>query len=115
YYDHDRSDVSYVQERKFQVALPYLEKAASLEPPNPYAPLYLGQALYLLDRTDLAVSVLQKSVALTKDPSRNQYQVAKAHYLLGQFFNRQGKAGEAKEQLALAEKYKALAAVQDQE
>jgi len=115
YSAHYLAGLIYVQERKLQEALPYLEKAASLEPTNPDAPLYLGQALYLLDRTDLAVSVLQKSVALTKDPSRNQYQVAKAHYLLGQFFNRQGKAGEAKEQLALAEKYKALAAVQDQE
>src|SRR5439155_1228257 len=87
YSAHYLAGLIYVQERKLQEALPYLEKAASLEPTNPDAPLYLGQALYLLDRTDLAVSVLQKSVALTKDPSRNQYQVAKAHYLLGQFFN----------------------------
>ncbi len=105
----------YVQQRKLQEALPYLEKAASLEPDNPDAPLYLGQTLYLLDRTDLAVSVLQKSVALTKDPSRNQYQIAKAHYLLGQFFNRQGNVEEAKQQLALAEEYRSKAAVQDQQ
>jgi tetratricopeptide (TPR) repeat protein len=104
-----------VQERKLQEALPYLEKAASLEPTNPDAPLYLGQALYLLDRTDQAVPLLQKSVALTKDPSRNQYQIAKAHYLLGQFLNRQGKGEEAKEQLGLAERYKAFTAVQDQQ
>ena len=115
YSAHYLAGLIYVQERKLEEALPYLEKAAILEPENPDAALYLGQSLYLLDRTDQAVPLLQKSVALTKDPSRNQYQVAKAHYLLGQFLNRQGKGEEAKEQLALAEKYKASAAVQDQQ
>ncbi|PYU59046.1 MAG: hypothetical protein DMG55_14550 [Acidobacteria bacterium] len=115
YSAHYLAGLIYVQERKLEEALPYLEKAAILEPENPDAALYLGQSLYLLDRTNPAVRLLQKSVALTKDPSRNQYQIAKAHYLLGQFFNRQGKAEEAKEQLALAEKYKAYAAVQDQQ
>src|SRR2546426_937101 len=115
YSAHYLAGLIYVQERKLEEALPYLEKATNLEPENPDAALYLGQALYLLDRMDRAVPVLQKSIALTKDPSRNQYQVAKAHYLLGQFFNRQGKDEEAKQHLALAEKYKTLAAAQDRE
>jgi tetratricopeptide (TPR) repeat protein len=105
----------YVQQRELEKAVPYLEKAASLEPTNPDALLYLGQTLYLLQQTDRAVSLLQKSVELTKDPSRNQYQIAKAHYLLGQFFNRQGKVEQAKQQIALAEEYRSKAAVQDQE
>jgi tetratricopeptide (TPR) repeat protein len=105
----------YVQQRELQEALPYLEKAAELDPTNPDAPLYLGQALYLLGRTDRAVPLLEKAVELTKDASRNQYQIAKAHYLLGQFFNHLGKAEEAKQHLALAESYKAEAAVQDQQ
>ncbi|MBA0083881.1 MAG: tetratricopeptide repeat protein, partial [Acidobacteria bacterium Pan2503] len=105
----------YVQQRELEKAVPYLDKAASLEPTNPDALLYLGQTLYLLEQTDRAVSLLQKSVELTKDPSRNQYQIAKAHYLLGQFFNRQGKVEEAKREIALAEEYRSKAAEQDQQ
>jgi tetratricopeptide (TPR) repeat protein len=105
----------YQQQRKLDEALPYLEKAETLDPANPDAPLYLGQALYLLDQTDRGVSELQKSIALTKDPTRNQYQISKAYYLIGQYLNRQGKLEEAKQQLALAEKYKALATIEDQQ
>ncbi len=115
YSAHYLAGLIYVQQRELEKALPYLEKAASLEPTNPDAALYLGQTLYLLGQSDRGVSVLQKGVELTKDPSRNQYQIAKAHYLLGQFFNRKGKLEEAKQQLALVEEYRSKAAVQDQE
>jgi tetratricopeptide (TPR) repeat protein len=115
YSAHYLAGLIYVQQRELEKAVPYLEKAASLEPVNPDALLYLGQTLYLLQQTDRGVSLLQKSVELTKDPSRNQYQIAKAHYLLGQFFNRQGKVEEAKLQIALAQEYRSKAAVQDQE
>jgi tetratricopeptide (TPR) repeat protein len=113
YSAHYLAGLIYVQERKLEEALPYLEKAASLDAKNPDAPLYLGQALYLLGRTDRAVPLLEKAVELTADPSRNQYQIAKAHYLLGQFFSRQGNTEKAKQHLALAESYKAKAAVED--
>lgn len=115
YSAHYLAGLIYVQQRELEKAVPYLEKAASLEPTNPDAPLYLGQTLYLLEQTDRAVSLLQKSVELTKDPSRNQYQIAKAHYLLSQFFNRQGKVEEAKREIALAEEYRSKAAEQDQQ
>lgn len=115
YSAHYLAGLIYVQQRELQEALPYLEKAASLDPTNPDAPLYLGQSLYLLGRTDRAVPLLQRTVELTKDPSRNQYQIAKAHYLLGQYFNRLGQAEDAKQHLVLAERYKAEAAVQDRE
>ena len=106
--------VVYVQEHDLEHALPYLEKAASLEPDNPDPLLYLGQALYLLGRTDRAIPLLNKAVDLTKDPSRNNYQISKAHYMIGQFLARRGQAEEAKRELAAAEDLKAKASLQDQ-
>src|SRR5262252_539363 len=96
----------YVSDRKPEEALPFLEKAVRLEPKKPDAPLFLGQALSLLGQDEKAIPVLQKAIELTSDPSRNNYQISNAHYLLAQGLLRQGKLQEAAEHADLAAKYK---------
>jgi tetratricopeptide (TPR) repeat protein len=105
----------YVQDRKLEQAVPPLERAVQLEPNSPDAALYLGQTLYLLGHLDKGLPLLERAIALTKDPSRNNYQVSKAHYLLGQALSRQGKTQEAQRHLALVASYKSKQNVEDQE
>ena len=69
----------------------YLGKAISLSPTNPDAYLYLGQVYFETNQTEKAEEALRKCIALTKDVSRNRYQVQKAHYLLGRILMKQGK------------------------
>ncbi len=107
--------VVYVEQHKLAEAIPYLEKAAHLDPKKPDAPLFLGRALYLSGQIDKAIPVLRRAIELTQDPSRNDYQVSNAHYLLGQGLMRRGETEEAKQHLALAEQYKAKSNLQEQE
>src|SRR5262249_31643443 len=102
-------------ERKLEQAVTHLEKAMRLEPRKPDAPLYLGQALYLLRDEAKAIDTLKEAIRLTSDPSRNQYQISNAHYLLSQALRRQGKLQEATAQAELAAQYKAKAAKSDVE
>jgi len=105
----------YLNERRLQEAVPHLEKAMRLEPQKPDAPLYLGQALSLLGREREAVPILKLAIQLTSDPSRNLYQINKAHYLLSQTMRREGKMQEAASHASLAAQYKAKAAKSDME
>src|SRR5262249_3487762 len=102
-------------ERKLEQAVTHLEKAMRLEPRKPDAPLYLGQALYLLRDEANAIDTLKEAIRLTSDPSRNQYQISNAHYLLSQALRRQGKLEEATAQAELAAQYKAKATKSDVE
>ena len=104
----------YTQERRNEEAVPHLEKAVAAEPAKPDPQLYLGQALYLSRQQEASVPHLLKAIELTTDPSRNQYQIAKAHYQLGQYYNRQGNRDEAKRHIDLAANYKTKAAAADQ-
>ena len=58
-------------------ALKYLKRAAELDPRNPDAFLYLGQFYSDAKMLPEAETALRKSIELTKDPSRNAYQVQK--------------------------------------
>lgn len=77
--------------KNYPEAETYLGKAISLSPTNPDAYLYLGQVFVETNQPDKAEEALRKCVALTKDISRNRYQVQKAHYLLGRILMKQGK------------------------
>jgi tetratricopeptide (TPR) repeat protein len=103
----------YLNERRLDEAVTHLDKAMQLEPQKPDAPLYLGQALSLLGREQKAIPILKLAIQLTSDPSRNQYQISKAHYLLSQALRREGKLQEATTQADLAAQYKAKAAQSD--
>jgi tetratricopeptide (TPR) repeat protein len=105
----------YLSDRRLEQAVPHLEKAWRVEPQKPDAPLYLGQSLCLMGQEAKGVPILKVAIQLTSDPSRNQYQIAKAHYLLSQSFRREGNLPEATAHADLAAQYKAKAAKSDVE
>ncbi|HKA18955.1 MAG TPA: tetratricopeptide repeat protein [Blastocatellia bacterium] len=105
----------YLSERRLEESVPLLEKAMSLDPKKPDAPLFLGQALSLLGQDLKAIPILESAIELTPDPSRNHYQISKAHYLLAQSLRRQGKVHEASTHADLAASYKAQEASQSVE
>lgn len=76
-------------------ALVYLEKAAQLNPENPDPYLYIGQLLVRGENPAAGMEALKKSIDLTKDPARNNFQVSNAHYVLGQALLKQGNRDEA--------------------
>lgn len=95
-------------ERQDAEAEQYLRKAAELDPQNPDPYLYLGQILNRRGEYEAAVEALETSLRLTKDPTRNNYQVSNTHYVLGQILLRLGRREAAREHLAKAQEYKRL-------
>lgn len=84
-------------------ALKYLMRAAELDPQNPDAFLYLGQFYSDAKMPLEAEAALRKSIALTKDVSRNGYQVQKAHYLLGRTLIQSDQPEEGKKEFAASQ------------
>ena len=89
-------------DRKWELAVGYLEKAATIEPASPDPYFHLGQAYQGLEKHEKALEVLEKSVALTSDPTHNDYQVATAHYRIGQSLIKLGRVDEAEKALQIA-------------
>lgn len=80
----------------------YLKTAIVLDPTNPDAYLYLGQLDFDAGRDAGAEAALRKSIELTRDPSRNRFQIQKAYYLLGRVLMQQHRAAEAHAKMELA-------------
>ena len=80
-----------------------LGRAAALNKSNPDTFLYLGQLYAELNKTPEAEAALRTSIRLTTDPSRNHYQVQKAHYLLGRLLMQSGDTAEGKTELDAAQ------------
>ena len=80
-----------------------LKRATELNPRNPDAFLYLGQFYADLKRPADAEPALRQSIALTSDPSRNAYQVQKAHYLLGRLLLQSGQSDVGKQEMAASQ------------
>lgn len=91
--------VIHLEDRDFPAAEDYLKKAVQLQPDNPDPLLYLGQVYVETNRPELALEALKKSIDLTTDPSRNHYQVSKAHTMIGQILIKMGKQEEAEAEL----------------
>jgi tetratricopeptide (TPR) repeat protein len=92
-----------LSQHKLNEAEDYLGHAAALDPTNPDMPLSLGQAYAEENRLADAEALLRKSIALTRDVSRNHYQVQRAHYLLGRVLLQTGREDEAKQELKASE------------
>jgi len=84
-----------VTRKNYTEAETYLKKSIELDPESPDAYLYLGQMYFDTNRIDDAETALRQSIKLTTDPSRNRYQVQKAHYLLGRILMKKGQADAA--------------------
>ena len=76
-----------------------LGRAAVLNTKDPDTFLYLGQLYVEEKKTSEAEAALRKSIRLTTDPSRNRYQVQKAHYLLGRLLMQSGDTEEGKKEV----------------
>lgn len=100
--------VIYTIQLRDQEALPYLLKAAMLDPANPDPHLYLGQVYNRAGKAEEAVESLRRSIELTRDPARNNYQISNTYYVLGQTLLRLGRREEAVEYVKKSQELKRL-------
>lgn len=80
-----------------------LKRATELDPQSPDGFLFLGQFYADAHKLPEAEAALRQSIALTKDVSRNAYQVQKAHYLLGRLLMQTGEVDEGKKEIAASQ------------
>lgn len=80
-----------------------LKRATELDPQSPDGFFYLGQFYSGARKLSEAEAALRQSIALTKDVSRNEYQVQKAHYLLGRLLIQTGDADDGKKEIVASQ------------
>jgi len=107
--------VVYLEDRNFPAAEDYLKRALHLQPDNPDPLLYLGQVYFETNRPQLAIESLKKSIDLTTEPARNNYQVSKAHSMMGQILIKTGKQAEGEAELKRSQELRAQAFQTDKE
>ena len=107
--------IVHLEERDFPGAEDFLKKALRLQPENPDPLLYLGQTYFETSRPQMAIEAFKKSIDLTTDPARNNYQVSKAHSMMGQILIKAGKQDEGEAELKRAQDLRALAFQSDKE
>jgi tetratricopeptide (TPR) repeat protein len=81
----------------------YLRRAIALNPKSPDAFLYQGQMYFDTNRLTEAEADLRQTIKLTTDPSRNHYQIQKAHFLLGRILMQQHHEDEAHAEMKIAQ------------
>jgi tetratricopeptide (TPR) repeat protein len=91
-----------MKQRNFHEAEVELSRSTSLDPQNPDPLLYLGQLYADADRRAEAEAAMRKAIALTKDEARNDFQISRAHYVLGRILQNAGKPEEGKKELLLS-------------
>lgn len=92
-----------LKQHNLQEAETELTGAVALDPRNPDPLIYLGQLCADTGRPAQAEQSLRKAIALTEDVSRNDYQINRAHYLLGRLLLKDGKKDEAEQELRTSE------------
>jgi len=101
--------VVYIFQRKWDLAITFLQKASSIEPNNPDPYFQLGQAYQELNQHERAVDVLRKSIALNPDLAHNKSQVTTAHHRLAQSLLKLGQTDAGRKELQIASDLKAQA------
>lgn len=76
-----------------------LKRAAALDLRSPDPLIYLGQLYFETNRPGQAEETLRKAIALTGNISRNDYQISRAHYLLGRILLQKGNTEEGKQEM----------------
>jgi tetratricopeptide (TPR) repeat protein len=107
--------IIYVIQRKWEPSIALLEKASHREPDNPDPYFHLGQAYQSLGQHEKAIAALTKSIALNPELSHNDYQVATAHYRLGQSLLKAGRQEEGEREMQLAADLKSKSLTRDKE
>ncbi|HVZ18139.1 MAG TPA: tetratricopeptide repeat protein [Terriglobales bacterium] len=91
-----------LKQRDLKEAETELLRANALDPKNPDSLIYLGQLYVETNRLDDAEKALRSAITLTDDISRNNYQISRAHYLLGRMLVDNGQKEEGKQELRTA-------------
>src|SRR5438309_1324276 len=91
------------KQRNMKDAESELVRAASLDPQSPDPLVYLGQLYNDTDRMSEAEATLRKAIALTGDVSRNEFQINRAHYVLGRILLQSGRREEGEKELKISE------------
>src|SRR5580704_10507880 len=107
--------VIYLNQRKWDIAVSFLEKAAKVQPDNPDPYFDLGQAYQAQAHHDRAIEALRKSIALTPDLAHNDYQVTTAHYRLAQSLLKTGQTDEGRKELQISSDLKAQGFKRDED
>jgi len=79
-----------------------LARAAELDRENPDPLISLGQVYFDAGRLPEAEKTFRRAIAVTRDPSRNGYQINRAHYALGRILLQTGREDEGKKELQLS-------------
>ncbi|HEY6763746.1 MAG TPA: tetratricopeptide repeat protein [Candidatus Sulfotelmatobacter sp.] len=79
-----------------------LSRASDLDPGNPDPLISLGEVYQQAGRIQEAEKAFRRSIAVTKDPSHNGYQVNRAHYALGRILLQTGREDEGKKELQIS-------------
>ncbi len=98
------SQLGYIamKQHDFPEAETELVRASTLAPQDPDIDFMLGQLYIEMNQPVKAEVALRRSIALTSDLSRNNYQVQRAHYLLARVLMQSGKVDEAKQQIQIS-------------
>ncbi len=98
------SQLGYIamKQHNFPEAETELLRASTLAPQDPDIDLMLGQLYIEMNQPVKAEAALRRSIELTHDLSRNNYQVQRAHYLLARVLMQSGKAEEARQQIQIS-------------
>jgi tetratricopeptide (TPR) repeat protein len=79
-----------------------LKRAAELDTENPDPLVSLGQLFLDAGRLPEAEKTLRRAIAVTTDPSRNGYQINRAHYALGRILLQTGREEEGRKELQIS-------------
>jgi len=90
-----------------------LKRAISINPKSPDAYEYLGQLYVETKEPEKAESALRKSIQLTNNSKENQFQVRKAHYLLGRVLMQLGEKQKGEKELQISSDLMKQRLVQD--
>jgi tetratricopeptide (TPR) repeat protein len=102
-------------DRKWDAAISLLKKAVVIQPANPDPYFHLAQAYQATERYAEAIEALRKSIALSPSLSHNDYQVATAHYRLGQSLLKAGQNEAAQKELQVSAELKSKSLKRDKE
>ena len=94
--------IIYAIQRKWELAIPLLEKASESQPKNPDPYFYLGEGYQAVGKHDKAIEVLRKAINFNPSLDHNEYQVSSAHYRLAQSLLRTGQTEEGQKELQVA-------------
>ena len=101
--------VVYIFQRKWDLAVTFLQKASTIQPNNPDPYFQLGQAYQELKSHEQAIEVLKKAIALNPDLGHNKGQVTTAHHRLAQSLLKMGQTEAGQRELQIASDLKAQA------